>query len=80
MEFDYRLLSHKYHEDHKFCYDMISELEKFLLEDDYIELRAQKLDIKNKPIIGNEEHVLDYLLRIGDKELHDNSVEFYTNV
>jgi hypothetical protein len=72
MENDFGLLPHKYHEDHQFCYYMISELEKFLLEDDYIELRAQKLDIKNKPIIGSEEHILDYLLRIGEKELHNN--------
>lgn len=51
---------------------MANEIEKFLIEDTYIGLKTQIVNIDNKPSINNNEHILDYLIRIGEKELHDN--------
>ncbi len=71
MEIPYRLLPEKFHSSHKFCLEMTNEIEKFIIEDDYLDLRKQEVQIKGKPLINENEHILDYLLRIEEKELHD---------
>lgn len=50
---------------------MTNEIEKFIVDEAYIELKTQVFNIADKPVINNNEHILDYLLRIGEKELHD---------
>ena len=71
MEIPYRLIPQRLHSSHKFCLEMINEIEKFIVDEAYIELKTQVFNISNKPSINTEEHILDYLLRIDEKELHD---------
>jgi translation initiation factor RLI1 len=50
---------------------MTNEIKKLLTDDAYVDLKAQVINIEGKPPINKDEHVLDYLLRIGENELHD---------
>ncbi len=50
---------------------MTNEIEKFIIDETYIDLKNEVINIENKPIINKNEHILDYLLRIGEKELHN---------
>src|SRR5690606_29513207 len=71
MEIPYRLLPKNLHSSHKFCLEMTNEIEKFIVDETYIDLKTQVFNISDKPVINKDEHILDYLLRIGEKELHD---------
>jgi hypothetical protein len=71
LEIPYRLLPQKLHASHKFCLDMTNEIEKFIIDEAYIDLKTQSINISEKPAIIENEHILDYLLRVGEKELHD---------
>jgi len=51
---------------------MTNEIEKFIVEETYIELKTKFFDISDKPAINKDEHILEYLLRIGEKKIHDN--------
>lgn len=77
MEITYKLLPEKFHSSHRFCVEMIKEIEKFIIEDDYIDLKKEKVQIKAKSLINENEHILDYLLRIEEKELHDKYLTKY---
>lgn len=50
---------------------MTNEIEKLIVDETYIDLKTQIFNIYEKPNIIKDEHILDYLLRIGEKELHD---------
>lgn len=50
---------------------MTNEIEKFIIDEAYIDLKTQVINISDKPNINKGEHILDYLLRIGEKELYD---------
>lgn len=71
MQIRYRLLPKKLHASHRFCLEMTNEIEKFILEEAYTNLKIQVINFSNKPIINKDEHILDYLLRIGEKQHHD---------
>jgi hypothetical protein len=71
LEIPYRLLPERFHSSHKFCLEMTNEIEKFITDNTYIDLKTQVINIEGKPLINKGEHILDYLLRIGENELHD---------
>ncbi|CAM3706764.1 hypothetical protein [Sphingobacterium prati] len=71
MENNYNLLPKKFHEQHDFCLGLVNEIEKLIVDEEYAELRIQSINIQGKPNIEKGEHILDYLLRIGEKEFHD---------
>lgn len=75
MENHYKLLPKKFHSKHDFCVGLINEIEKFVIEEEYIALKVQTINIQGKSEILKDEHILDYLLRIGEKDAHDKHLK-----
>lgn len=77
MEIRHKLLPDKFHAKHDFCLGLINEIEKFVIEEEYSELKLQTINIEGRPLIDKDEHILDYLLRIGERDIHDKYLTNY---
>jgi hypothetical protein len=71
---DYLFLPEKYHCQHDVCFELTMQIEDFLTNPAYNELRIQTIEgIQEVPDEG--EHILDFWLRIGRKDVHDYIVK-----
>lgn len=77
MELDktYLYLPEKYWKRHDQCEAIIRQIEEFVTDDDYKELRTQKFNLETDYMIEENEHVLDFLLRINKVHEHDKIIK-----
>ncbi len=71
---DYLYLPERFWQKHKQCELLIRQIEEFIVDETYNELRYQSFDLKSKSDIKEEEHIFDYLLRNDRIEEHDNLI------
>lgn len=74
MNTDFKYLPEKYHKQHKICWYLVSEIEEFFTNDEYSGLRVQTIKLLKNDIL-KDEHVLDFLLRKGMTDEHDQIVK-----
>lgn len=56
---------------------MVDEIESFIINDVFIGLKAQILNLDGKELPQENEHILDYLLRTNQKGFHDEHLKNY---
>lgn len=74
LDNDYLYLPKKYWTKHKQCELFVKQIEDFITNDIYNELRYQKIDLDSKNDIQEGEDIFDYLLRNKRIEEHDDLV------
>jgi len=67
----YFYLPKKYQKSHNRCELLIRQIEEFILDKSYNELRIFKVSFPTKTRIRKNEHIFDYLLRVNRKPEHD---------
>ena len=72
--YDFIYLPEKFQKEHKVCEFLLYQIEDFVSKDLYNGLRTQTIEFKEEPVFLNDEHILDYLTRIGEKEKHDEVI------
>lgn len=60
---------------HDQCELMINQIEEFITDETYDELRVQKINLPPETLINEEENVLDYLIRINKFEERDRLIQ-----
>lgn len=75
MSDKYLFLPEQFYPKHIFCSDLIDEIESLIIDDEFVELRKQTINIEEKEKPRTDEHILDYLLRINELELHDKLLQ-----
>jgi hypothetical protein len=69
------LLPKKFHASHSLCSALVDELEAFITEKDFLGLREQTINIDSEQKPLENESVLDYLIGIDERTLHDKCIE-----
>ncbi len=60
---------------HDQCELMVNQIEEFLTDETYGELRVQKINLSPEALINDDENVLDYLIRIKKFTEHDRLIQ-----
>jgi len=74
LDNEYLYLPEKYWNKHKQCELFIRQIEEFIVDETYDDLRYQKFDLESENDLKENEHIFDYLLRKEKFEEHDNFV------
>ncbi|SFF54730.1 hypothetical protein [Sunxiuqinia elliptica] len=74
LDNEYLYLPEKYWNKHKQCELFVRQIEEFIVDETYNELRYQKFDLESENDLKEDEHIFDYLLRKEKFEEHDNFV------
>lgn len=74
--FDFLYLPDKFQHSHKSCEFLLYQIEDFVIKDEYRKLRVQSVQFTKKTDFLEGEHILDYLLRSG---MHDKHNEIITS-
>ncbi|MHA8104969.1 hypothetical protein [Aquirufa nivalisilvae] len=69
--FEFLHLPEEFHEQHKICEFLLNQIEDFIISDAFKGLRVQEISLDEEFELIDEEHILDYLLRIGKSDEHD---------
>lgn len=77
MEFDkeYLYLPKRFWKKHKQCELFVNQIEEFITNSVYDELRFQTIDLESEKDINEGEHFLDFLLRENRIEEHDRFIK-----
>jgi hypothetical protein len=70
---DYLFLPAEFHQKHDVCMFLIGQIEEFIMDERYKELRQKTIQLEGDNFLP-EEHPFDYLLRVGKKDEHDSLV------
>lgn len=70
----YYYLPQKYWKKHDLCEYLISQIEEFITNDIYNGLKFRVIELKSLNELLKNEHPLDFLLRTGKKEIHDEMI------
>ncbi len=68
-------LPEKFQKQHNFCDFLLSQIETFLIDDNYIGLKVSVVNINGNELPNENEHSFDFLNRIGQRTLHDDIIE-----
>jgi|GEM_PF-1031224 len=60
---------------HDQCELMVNQIEEFLTDETYGELRAQKINLPSEALINDDENIFDYLIRIKKFTEHDRLIQ-----
>ena len=71
----YFYLPEKYWKIHDQCELIFSQIEGFITDDAYLELRINQFDLGTEFSLEENEHVLDFLLRINKLDEHDKIIK-----
>lgn len=71
---EYLYLPERFWVKHKQCELLVQQIEKFIVEEKYNELRYQSFKLDSEDDIKKNEHIFDYLLRKNRKDEHDNLI------
>lgn len=71
---EYYYLPEIYHDKHDICEFMVYEIEKFITNESYKDLKVQNLDIPQSEFLSGDEHILDLLLRTNRTDEHNKIV------
>lgn len=71
----YLYLPEEYWKRHDQCESIIRQIEEFITDEDYKELRIQKFDLGTGYEIDEDENILDFLLRINKVHEHDKIIK-----
>jgi hypothetical protein len=72
--FDFIHLPNNFHKQHKTCEFLLYQIEDFILRDEFKGLKVQTIELDKEIELLAEEHILDYLHRIGKAEEHDEII------
>jgi hypothetical protein len=70
---DYLFLPEEFHKKHDVCMFLIGQIEEFIIDERYQELRQKIIQLDGNNFF-QEEHPFDFLLRVGKKDVHDSIV------
>lgn len=73
---DYLYLPKAYHRDHDLCMGLIGQIEDFIIREEYSHIWQQIVEHEGGLPLENE-HILDFLLRIGKKDEHDRVIKIH---
>jgi hypothetical protein len=71
----YLYLPKKFWVKHDQCELMVNQIEEFLTDETYGELRVQKINLPTDALINDDENVLDYLIRIKKFNEYDRLIQ-----
>jgi len=71
---NYYFLPEKYQEKHDMCEFLITQIESFITDNAYSELKYHSIQLEENINIDKDEHILDFLLRTKGKEQHDKII------
>lgn len=74
LDSEYLYLPERFWNKHKQCELFVRQIEEFIVNDTYNELRYQSFDLDSENDINKDEHIFDYLLRKERFEEHDNFI------
>lgn len=74
LDKEYFFLPKKYWKQHDQCELILRQIEDFVTDGTYKELKMQKINLSSKPEFRNNENVLDFLLRTDRVDAHDKLV------
>ncbi|MEC3881954.1 hypothetical protein [Parapedobacter sp. 10938] len=70
---DYLFLPKEFHRKHDVCMFLIGQIEEFITDENYSDLRQKTINLDKNNLLPNE-HIFDFLIRIGKKDEHDSIV------
>jgi hypothetical protein len=71
---NYLYLSKKYWKKHDHCMFLINQIEELVIDKTYNGLRIKSIRLKKNEKIEKDEHVFDFILRIGRVREHNEMV------
>ena len=74
LDNEYLYLPKRFWTKHKQCELFVRQIEEFIINETYNDLRYQKFDLESEDDFKDDEHIFDYLLRKEKFEEHDNFV------
>ena len=75
LDIEYLYLPERFWRKHKQCELLVRQIEEFITNSVYDELRFQAIDLDSEEDIHEDEHFLDFLLRKGRVEEHDKFIK-----
>lgn len=72
--FDFLHLPNEFHRQHKTCEFLLYQIEDFILDDTFKDLKIQTIKLDKELELIDDEHILDYLLRIEKTDEHNEII------
>lgn len=77
LDKEYLYLPKEFWKQHNQCERLINQIESFLTDSSFSDLRISKIELSSEHEIKKDEHILDFLLRTNRVDEHD---KFVTNI
>lgn len=72
--FDFLYLPERFHKKHRLCEFLLYQIEDFITQDSFKELKIQRIEFDEKIEFLDEEHIFDYLIRINKTDIHNEII------